>query len=792
MKLPSNDDRGILAIRTLQAFLISADDTVTETHAPPASEITCTYEKPAIAKRVAEERKRREETAGSGAGSGSGSGNGHDDTTEGTTSTPSTSTTPSTTPASDLAILATKLWLAMKDKKCDAMPMTDAGYLKLYQLSKPRLDKEYDVLLLDEAQDAAPVMADIVLSQRGCAKILVGDPHQEIYSFTGAKNAMAAVLRIVCPTKITQRRLSRSFRFGVEIAGVANSILRLKGETAPVLGAASEERGNFSSGADASAAVPEGVRVPLNLNPGTGDLASVDAVVQTLKRENETAAVKVCVDYRLTLQAHAPVLDKTSGRWVGRRQKIGHKTGQLTVLCRSNASLFESAELIMSFPGAKLGVVGGLESLKLDTLLDVYRLAYYTSEDDLKEIGDKYVSSFAKKELAYVQNLRETGKTFDRHTHDSLQNLKHQSQLSDDKDMATRIGIVKRLRNRLPDLIEGLNKNAVAAKSHASAHFLLSTAHKSKGLEYDSVLLWNDFAEVASVTKVRDDRYVSISASDEFGVSVDPVASDEINLLYVAATRAKKELFLPPSLVELHGGFPRLSGRNIFKHNRGVDAEGRWIQGGPGAVVALRAFGEITLDKKACAWNEYEVSADAPQMDADARVDSGLSVARMACQTCETSALACYKDGGLSRRNRDCLAGLAMVSGRVKNGWGFSGETQDNIPPPLTRVVDRDFHTAVTKTWWGDYCDLSNEHHRNAFQGLVKHTRHVVNCNAFHAFHSNAGAWEKFWCPACLTKKQEMIAGGGFNTLTATEHASAMELMGTMRAETELRAGGID
>ena len=42
-------------------------------------------------------------------------------------------------------------------------------------------------------QDAAPVMADIVLQQDKCAKILVGDPHQEIYTFMGARNAMSAV-----------------------------------------------------------------------------------------------------------------------------------------------------------------------------------------------------------------------------------------------------------------------------------------------------------------------------------------------------------------------------------------------------------------------------------------------------------------------------------------------------------------------------------------------------------------------------------------------------------------------
>jgi F-box protein 18 (helicase) len=62
--------------------------------------------------------------------------------------------------------------------------MTDAGYLKRYQLAcrrefnPVRLDYQYDTLMLDEAQDAAPVMADIILSQKECGKILVGDPHQ--------------------------------------------------------------------------------------------------------------------------------------------------------------------------------------------------------------------------------------------------------------------------------------------------------------------------------------------------------------------------------------------------------------------------------------------------------------------------------------------------------------------------------------------------------------------------------------------------------------------------------------
>ena len=69
-----------------------------------------------------------------------------------------------------------------------------SGYLKLYQLSPTDFAKEerWDVLLIDEAQDLTPAIIDLV-TQTTCAKIFVGDPHQQIYSFRGATNAMPLV-----------------------------------------------------------------------------------------------------------------------------------------------------------------------------------------------------------------------------------------------------------------------------------------------------------------------------------------------------------------------------------------------------------------------------------------------------------------------------------------------------------------------------------------------------------------------------------------------------------------------
>jgi len=110
------------------------------------------------------------------------------------------------------------------------------GYLKLYQLSKPVLN--YDVILLDEAQDINPVIADIVLSQ-DIARIVVGDSHQQIYSFRGARNVMDKVRA----TKTLY--LTHSFRFDENIAYVANMILNIfKGEVRKVIGL--KEKGNSS------------------------------------------------------------------------------------------------------------------------------------------------------------------------------------------------------------------------------------------------------------------------------------------------------------------------------------------------------------------------------------------------------------------------------------------------------------------------------------------------------------------------------------------------------------------
>ena len=127
--------------------------------------------------------------------------------------------------------------------------------------------------------------------------------------------------------------------------------------------------------------------------------------------------------------------------------------------------------------------------------------------------------------------------------------------------MQMKLGIVARLGSKLPAIVDDMIRRCVDQKRHESAHFLLSTAHKVKGLEYPSVLLWHDFVDV-SASPSAPARYVA-ERNDGFGESVwEEVDSDEINLLYVAATRARRELFLPRSAAQVHGG-PRAPPRRI-------------------------------------------------------------------------------------------------------------------------------------------------------------------------------------------------------------------------------------
>ncbi|XP_022801523.1 F-box DNA helicase 1-like [Stylophora pistillata] len=323
---------------------------------------------------------------------------------------------------------AQALWERMKDQGDKDFPITHDGYLKIYQLDRPVLDG-YDCLLVDEAQDCTPAASDILLRQ-SCAKILVGDPHQQIYAFRGARNALQEV-------KGTHTfYLTQSFRFGPEIAYVASCVLD----------------------------VLKGVR------------------------------------------------NKTLVGGANKGSVLGVQSGQVCVITRCNYTLFnEAVTVCCANNDKKVGFVGGLKSLALDRVMDIYRL--FTADTNTPYLGIKD---------ALIKKFR------------SFSELKKYAKCAPDPELLGKIKIVETHHVLLPQRIEKITSKAIGNLRQADIVF--STAHKAKGLEFDTVRVTDDFLP-----------------GTDIGVPLHDHGEDERNLVYVAVTRAKKSLQLNTTILNILG-----------------------------------------------------------------------------------------------------------------------------------------------------------------------------------------------------------------------------------------------
>ncbi|HMH76879.1 MAG TPA: UvrD-helicase domain-containing protein [Candidatus Udaeobacter sp.] len=91
-------------------------------------------------------------------------------------------------------------------------------YLKMWALHGPKIEGDY--LLLDEAQDANPLVTALVLDQTHMQRVAVGDSCQQLYAWRGAEDALSRLPGVPLT-------LSQSFRFGPAVAAEANRWLDL-------------------------------------------------------------------------------------------------------------------------------------------------------------------------------------------------------------------------------------------------------------------------------------------------------------------------------------------------------------------------------------------------------------------------------------------------------------------------------------------------------------------------------------------------------------------------------------
>uniref|UniRef100_A0A8C1USA1 F-box DNA helicase 1 n=1 Tax=Cyprinus carpio TaxID=7962 RepID=A0A8C1USA1_CYPCA len=341
---------------------------------------------------------------------------------------------------------AQKLW----DQMVQLKSRRERVYLN--GLTPTNLLDRYDAIFIDEAQDCTPVIMGIMLSQN-CGKILVGDPHQQIYTFRGAVNALHAVPH----THIYY--LTQSFRFGSEIAYIGAAILD-----------------------------------------------SCKKVKQILVGGNQDGSVRG--EDTQTLQ----------------HLKLGQRLseGSVAILSRCNVTVFsEAVRLTDVNPSCKIYIVGGVENFGLDKIMDLWVLMQ--PEDKRKNgnllIKDYFIRTFCKEKMG------------------GFRGLKGYAVASEDRELEAKLTVVEKYNKRIPELVERINDRA--QKSPVYADFILGTVHKAKGLEFDTVVVTDDFMKVPCA-RHNLQRVGGFNAAN--------VPDDEWNLLYVAITRAKRALYITKTI----------------------------------------------------------------------------------------------------------------------------------------------------------------------------------------------------------------------------------------------------
>lgn len=115
-----------------------------------------------------------------------------------------------------LVDIARDYWADICDPNSRRFRFRHEHYMKMWHLSNPVIP--YDTVLFDEAQDADPLMRDVVERHQG-EVVWCGDRFQAIYGWRGAVNAMQEV------EADQTLYLTKSFRFSSSIAEIANSFL---------------------------------------------------------------------------------------------------------------------------------------------------------------------------------------------------------------------------------------------------------------------------------------------------------------------------------------------------------------------------------------------------------------------------------------------------------------------------------------------------------------------------------------------------------------------------------------
>lgn len=323
--------------------------------------------------------------------------------------------------------------------------------------------------------------------------MIVGDPYQQIYSFRGAVNALSRV-----PATHTFH-LTQSFRFGPEVGYAAHCVLEelLNVKCHTLVGGRCH---------DSIIAAPDPHKFPVCqevarhlLSHGNSMQSHQEQLGPSSQQSHESASDQMKVQIKLNS-------GECSRSLIVKR----------AYLARTNLELYKVALIICrdeTFKNSTIGFAGGLEKYGFDAVMDVYKVsqveAGFGTVESL-DISNKLIAKFS-----------------------SINSLKQFAENLDDHDLRNKIRMYEHSGQNTPVHLNLLKKRCWQHQKIGQPDITFSTIHKAKGMEWDWVVLLDDLAPSSPAT----------SSAQPF-VGVPRLAKDEINLLYVAITRAKRFLTL--------------------------------------------------------------------------------------------------------------------------------------------------------------------------------------------------------------------------------------------------------
>ena len=132
------------------------------------------------------------------------------------------------------------------------------------------------------------------------------------------------------------------------------------------------------------------------------------------------------------------------------------------------------------------------------------------------------------------------------------------------------VEVVKQYGNEIPKIIKSIKEKHIENDDKEKAEMIFSTVHRSKGMEYDAVQIVDDF--------ITEEKLEKANVEGKEGEQNKAKLAEEINLLYVAITRAKSVIHIPEALMPFN--FPKSPQIHVISTPPEEDRKGEVSVGG--------------------------------------------------------------------------------------------------------------------------------------------------------------------------------------------------------------------